>query len=76
MKAIRRTTATIVLTKAPVALAIALALAAAVIAVVPARATLTESRWPTTESLDRGWTHERHEAWLSAAMTGALLRTG
>lgn len=26
--------------------------------------------------LDRGWTYERYEAWLSGAITGALLRTG
>jgi AcrR family transcriptional regulator len=26
--------------------------------------------------VERGWTYERYEAWLSAAITGALLRTG
>jgi AcrR family transcriptional regulator len=26
--------------------------------------------------VERGWTYERYEAWISAAITGALLRTG
>jgi len=26
--------------------------------------------------VERGWTYERYEAWLAAAITGALLRTG